>query len=457
MTFSFCNEITPEFLRQVCKDTGGYLIPGLNENLMLQCKGLNKIQNLSAYCNIKCLWIQENAIAQIEGLDELVELRTLYLHQNCLTSIANLDNLTHLAVLNISNNWITRLEEGETPDDCIMFWSKMPSLSVLYFHGNDGLNKIRHYRKKMINAIDTLKYLDERPIFDNEKRLALAWGRGGHEEESQERTRMQEEKQQELKRDLARWKELQERGRPLKEQREKEWMVQLETKKTEDEEIRQLRISRQQDFMTTEGLVRDEVVVEEYRATTALMQVADALKNLVGHHEEDRKRLGFSETKARENLAEIEDRGRTQIMADWDKATKPRNPTEELTEEEEYEMMLKELRSEAQTTDNMMQVLQGVFKESPKHPSATSPQSAGTKRSSASTAGPSGPAHAPETPTLNPVPTQRKAGGYFVPYTQSTDIYASTPKTGHTASNKKAKGPSLWRMYAEWEQQQAPK
>ena len=26
-------------------------------------------------------------------------------------------------------------------------------------------------------------------------------------------------------------------------------------------------------------------------------------------------------------------------------------------------MMLKELRSEAQTTDNMMQVLQGVFKE----------------------------------------------------------------------------------------------
>ena len=32
-------------------------------------------------------------------------------------------------------------------------------------------------------------------------------------------------------------------GRPLKEQREKEWMVQLETKKTEDEEIRQLRIS----------------------------------------------------------------------------------------------------------------------------------------------------------------------------------------------------------------------
>ena len=35
--------------------------------------------------------------------------------------------------------------------------------------------------------------------------------------------------------------------------------------------------------MTTEGLVRDEVVVEEYRATTALMQVADALKNLVGY------------------------------------------------------------------------------------------------------------------------------------------------------------------------------
>ena len=27
------------------------------------------------------------------------------------------------------------LQEGETPDDCIMFWSKMPSLSVLYFHG----------------------------------------------------------------------------------------------------------------------------------------------------------------------------------------------------------------------------------------------------------------------------------------------------------------------------------
>lgn len=41
--------------------------------------------------------------------------------------------------------------------------------------------------------------------------LAQAWQRGGHEEETRERAAMAEEKRAEMKRDLQRWKELQDK------------------------------------------------------------------------------------------------------------------------------------------------------------------------------------------------------------------------------------------------------
>ena len=63
----------------------------------------------------------------------------------------------------------------------------MPKLAVLYLNGNEVTKKIKNYRKTMIAKIPTLKYLDDRPVFPEDRRFAEAFFRGGFEEERKER------------------------------------------------------------------------------------------------------------------------------------------------------------------------------------------------------------------------------------------------------------------------------
>lgn len=63
----------------------------------------------------------------------------------------------------------------------------MPDLAVLYMQNNQFNKKIAHYRKSVISRMPNLKYIDDKPIFEDEKRYADAWARGGLEEERKER------------------------------------------------------------------------------------------------------------------------------------------------------------------------------------------------------------------------------------------------------------------------------
>ncbi|KAJ7566326.1 hypothetical protein O6H91_02G097200 [Diphasiastrum complanatum] len=67
-------------------------------------------------------------------------------------------------------------------------------LNLLRLSGNPIVSTTRYYRKTTIARMPTLKYLDESPVFDKEKRLAHAWMAGGLEAEKHEReTILQEE------------------------------------------------------------------------------------------------------------------------------------------------------------------------------------------------------------------------------------------------------------------------
>ena len=70
----------------------------------------------------------------------------------------------------------------------------MPNLKVLYLQNNGCIGKIRNYRKTVISKLPNLKYLDDRPVFDDDRRNAEAFARGGMEEERAERARIAEEK-----------------------------------------------------------------------------------------------------------------------------------------------------------------------------------------------------------------------------------------------------------------------
>lgn len=82
----------------------------------------------------------------------------------------------------------------ELVDDYI---SKVKNLRVIYLYGNDCVRKIPHYRKVMTIKCKELRYIDDKPIFEDERRFAEAFSRGGLDEERAEREKYRQEKKEE--------------------------------------------------------------------------------------------------------------------------------------------------------------------------------------------------------------------------------------------------------------------
>lgn len=196
--------------------------PHLNTQLYLNYKGFDTIECLEDYCLVRALHLGNNNIIRIEGLDRMSDLRSLCLEGNRITKIENLagnldlrqlnlegnaikrvEGLGHLAKLehlNLSNNAISAIEdldemrslpaltnidvsrnELESIEGVVELWTELTSVKVLRYHGNPGVRNIEHYRKRLVNAMPNLTYLDERPVFPVERRSCAAWADGGFE------------------------------------------------------------------------------------------------------------------------------------------------------------------------------------------------------------------------------------------------------------------------------------
>lgn len=70
----------------------------------------------------------------------------------------------------------------------------MPNLKVLYLQGNDFIREFPYYRKKMIGSLKELTYLDERPVFPEERILSEAFAEGGKEKMQNVLNEMNEKK-----------------------------------------------------------------------------------------------------------------------------------------------------------------------------------------------------------------------------------------------------------------------
>ena len=137
--------------------------------------------------------MSDNLIKKIENLKGLTSLSNLLIKRNRI-GIKGLEDLYGLlelgkefSVLDISDNLI---DDPKIVDEIL---TKFIDLRVIYLKGNDVVRKIPNYRKTLITKIDSLKYIDDKPIFEDEKRFALAFSRGGYEEEKKERARYREE------------------------------------------------------------------------------------------------------------------------------------------------------------------------------------------------------------------------------------------------------------------------
>ncbi|GET91407.1 hypothetical protein, conserved [Leishmania tarentolae] len=98
----------------------------------------------------------------------------------------------------------------------VQFFQHLPLVSVIYFQGNGLSRRLRHYRRNMILHLPALTYLDERPIFPEERRVTEAWGHGGDTAEAAERAKIREEKRAQLTRCVTLLTEQREEHRVLR-------------------------------------------------------------------------------------------------------------------------------------------------------------------------------------------------------------------------------------------------
>ena len=195
--------------------SGLYSTPSINDKIYLHYKGFKRIENLDEYTGLKAIWLEGNGFTKIEGLEHQRLLRSLFLHENIIEKIENLDNQLELDAINLSKNYIKTIENLshmkvltnlnlannhlttaadiahvlEIPslqtldiqhnkiDDVgiVDIVAQMPDLKVLYLMGNPVVKSIKHYRKTLVGRCKSLKYLDDRPVFDEERRRVDAW------------------------------------------------------------------------------------------------------------------------------------------------------------------------------------------------------------------------------------------------------------------------------------------
>lgn len=148
---------------------------------------------------MRCLYLGQNMLRSIQGLHTMVHLATLDLSENDIAHIDNLSCLPKLRTLNIASNKLATAESiahlAECPsltsldlaknqleeEGVITVLKGLSGLSLLRLLGNPVVSQVKHYRKGMLAAMPGLRYLDESPVFDKDRRLAIAFVKGGVE------------------------------------------------------------------------------------------------------------------------------------------------------------------------------------------------------------------------------------------------------------------------------------
>lgn len=232
--------ITLDYCKALCEYEEKYSQPYLNDSICLNMKGFAKIENLEEYFNLKSLYLNGNIIKKIENIQFLMTLKCLYLQNNLIEKMEGLEGLRELDTLNLSHNYIEKIEglehctcltnldmsrnklkgyesvehlskchsigtvaliENELDYDLPTFevFKKMEGLKVIHLKANPFPRNLANYRKTMVTELPNLTYLDDKPVWDEEKRRAKAFMKGGIAEERLEMVRIQDEKSARMK------------------------------------------------------------------------------------------------------------------------------------------------------------------------------------------------------------------------------------------------------------------
>jgi dynein assembly factor 1, axonemal len=144
---------------------------------------------LETFVALDTLNVSRNKVDTLHGVQHLLSLTNLQAAHNQLRTVASLAALAQCPLL--SSVDVTDNDLDGDPEELLALFARMPALRALYLSaGNPIAAKLRPYRKRLIACIPGLAYLDDRPVFDAERRAAEAWARGGEAEERAERDKI---------------------------------------------------------------------------------------------------------------------------------------------------------------------------------------------------------------------------------------------------------------------------
>ena len=113
---------------------------------------------------------------RLENLAALAGLQTLNAAHNLLGSEAGAADVAHLR--ECPSLTCLDLQENKLDDAAVLdVLADLPALAVLYLQGNPCVRKIRFYRKHVIGRLPQLKFLDDRPVFPDERARCDVWYR----------------------------------------------------------------------------------------------------------------------------------------------------------------------------------------------------------------------------------------------------------------------------------------
>ena len=350
-----------------------YSTPALNDHLYLHFKGFQKIENLDAFTGLKVLYLESNGLNKIEGLDHQPELKSLFLHENLIQKIENLSLCTQIVTLNLSDNLIKKIENLEA-NQCLQnlnlaknkigkndledviglleiptlstidlsnnliadpqiieeVLKKLPKLGVLYLQGNEVCKKIPNYRKSLICSLPELKYLDDRPVFPEDRRYAEAFMRGGLPEERKERKLKKQEDEEYAQQNRIAFDNMIKRAREEKK---------LEDQRQKEKELKEIEEKQAQEKLELEKEVVEKKVEEEEK-TEEIAEKEDSeikeRKEEVNSDEKEKTGEPETEIKAEEEEAKkVEGSGEKEIeISEEKKCMDEETPIEKKEEEE---------------------------------------------------------------------------------------------------------------------------
>ncbi|XP_073779984.1 leucine-rich repeat-containing protein 72 isoform X2 [Danio rerio] len=136
-------------------------------HLHLAKRGLTSVPDLSRFCMLRCVWLNDNKILEVTRAPFNCCLTELYLQNNDILSISGaLRHLTCLRVLLLFNNQIKCLEET------VVELKNMQELHTLSLYLNP-FTEDPEYRLYVLHHLQSVQFLDTKEVQQVERRRAL--------------------------------------------------------------------------------------------------------------------------------------------------------------------------------------------------------------------------------------------------------------------------------------------